>query len=83
MVANRLRKNLKRLNGWRRRHDVTCFRAYDADLPEYAAAIDVYQEEGGHARRFLHVLDLESAMQSAWSGLAADPSSAPLVSAGG
>jgi len=60
MVANRLRKNLKCLNGWRRRHDVTCFRAYDADLPEYAAAIDVYQEEGGRARRFLHVQEYQA-----------------------
>ncbi|MEZ5559979.1 MAG: bifunctional 23S rRNA (guanine(2069)-N(7))-methyltransferase RlmK/23S rRNA (guanine(2445)-N(2))-methyltransferase RlmL [Pseudomonadales bacterium] len=60
MVANRLRKNLKRLNGWRRRNDVTCFRAYDADLPEYAAAIDVYQEEGGRARRFLHVQEYQA-----------------------
>jgi 23S rRNA (guanine2445-N2)-methyltransferase / 23S rRNA (guanine2069-N7)-methyltransferase len=43
MVANRLRKNLKRLMPWLRREDVTCYRAYDADIPEYAAAIDVYE----------------------------------------
>jgi 23S rRNA (guanine2445-N2)-methyltransferase / 23S rRNA (guanine2069-N7)-methyltransferase len=43
MVANRLRKNLKRLTPWLRREDVTCYRAYDADIPEYAAAIDVYE----------------------------------------
>jgi 23S rRNA (guanine2445-N2)-methyltransferase / 23S rRNA (guanine2069-N7)-methyltransferase len=42
MVANRLRKNLKKLKSWRDRDGITCFRAYDADLPEYAAAIDVY-----------------------------------------
>ena len=46
MVANRLRKNLKKFKSWRAREDITCFRAYDADLPEYAAAIDVYEEEG-------------------------------------
>ncbi|MFT3762522.1 MAG: bifunctional 23S rRNA (guanine(2069)-N(7))-methyltransferase RlmK/23S rRNA (guanine(2445)-N(2))-methyltransferase RlmL [Pseudoxanthomonas sp.] len=55
MVANRLRKNLKKLKPWREREGVTCFRAYDADLPEYAAAIDVYAEDGGEARTFLHV----------------------------
>lgn len=55
MVANRLRKTLKHSVRWREREGVTCFRAYDADLPEYAAAIDVYQEDGGEARRFLHV----------------------------
>jgi 23S rRNA (guanine2445-N2)-methyltransferase / 23S rRNA (guanine2069-N7)-methyltransferase len=55
MVANRLRKTLKHSSRWREREGVTCFRAYDADLPEYAAAVDVYQEDGGEARRFLHV----------------------------
>src|SRR5690606_27386000 len=42
MVANRLRKNLRSLKKWREREGIACFRAYDADLPEYAAAIDVY-----------------------------------------
>ncbi|WP_101925361.1 MULTISPECIES: bifunctional 23S rRNA (guanine(2069)-N(7))-methyltransferase RlmK/23S rRNA (guanine(2445)-N(2))-methyltransferase RlmL [Luteimonas] len=42
MVANRLRKNLRKLKSWREREGVSCYRAYDADLPEYAAAIDVY-----------------------------------------
>ena len=55
MVANRLRKNLKKFKSWRAREDITCFRAYDADLPEYAAAIDVYEEDGGKRRTFLHV----------------------------
>jgi len=53
MVANRLRKNLKKLKAWREREDVDCFRAYDADLPEYAAAIDVYGTVDGDA--WLHV----------------------------
>jgi len=55
MVANRIRKNLKKFKGWRAREQVTCYRAYDADLPEYAAAIDVYEEDGGKRRTFLHV----------------------------
>jgi 23S rRNA (guanine2445-N2)-methyltransferase / 23S rRNA (guanine2069-N7)-methyltransferase len=42
MVANRLRKNLRKLKSWREREGVDAFRAYDADLPEYAAAVDVY-----------------------------------------
>jgi 23S rRNA (guanine2445-N2)-methyltransferase / 23S rRNA (guanine2069-N7)-methyltransferase len=54
MAANRLRKNLKRLKSWRERKGVSCYRLYDADLPEYSAAIDVYQESGGEARQFLH-----------------------------
>lgn len=44
MVANRIEKNLRRLKGWRKTESIECFRVYDADLPEYAAAIDVYPE---------------------------------------
>ena len=44
MFANRLRKNLKRLQKWRKQNGVECFRLYDADMPEYAVAIDVYGE---------------------------------------
>jgi 23S rRNA (guanine2445-N2)-methyltransferase / 23S rRNA (guanine2069-N7)-methyltransferase len=42
MFANRLRKNLKQLARWRKQEGVTCFRCYDADMPEYAFAVDVY-----------------------------------------
>jgi len=55
MVANRLRRNLRRLKSWLRREGVECFRAYDADLPEYAAAIDVYRTDEEEPRTFLHV----------------------------
>jgi 23S rRNA (guanine2445-N2)-methyltransferase / 23S rRNA (guanine2069-N7)-methyltransferase len=55
MVANRLRKNLRKLKAWRQREGVTCFRAYDADLPEYSAAIDVYETDEATPRNFLHV----------------------------
>ncbi len=46
MVANRLRKNQKHLHKRLEREGISCYRVYDADLPEYAAAIDVYE---GHA----------------------------------
>ncbi len=45
MFANRIRKNLKTLGRWARQEGVTCYRLYDADLPEYAVAVDVYQGE--------------------------------------
>lgn len=54
MVANRLRKNIARLKSWRAREGVTCWRAYDADIPEHAAAIDVYTAEPG-GEPWLHV----------------------------
>ena len=53
MVANRLRKNLKKFKAWREREGVTCFRAYDADIPEYACAVDVYTTTGDET--WLHV----------------------------
>lgn len=55
MLANRLRKNLRNLKSWRAREGVECFRAYDADLPEYAAAIDVYAEAVDPDALWLHV----------------------------
>lgn len=42
MVANRLRKNLKALKPWLKQGQTNCYRIYDADMPEYAAAIDFY-----------------------------------------
>jgi 23S rRNA (guanine2445-N2)-methyltransferase / 23S rRNA (guanine2069-N7)-methyltransferase len=42
MFANRLQKNLKLLGKWARREGVECYRVYDADMPEYAVAIDLY-----------------------------------------
>ena len=42
MFANRLRKNLKQLAAWVRRESIGCYRIYDADMPEYAFAIDLY-----------------------------------------
>ena len=44
MFANRLRKNLRHLGKWARREGVTCYRVYDADLPEYALAVDLYED---------------------------------------
>ena len=42
MFANRLQKNLKTLGKWAKKAGVECYRLYDADMPEYALAIDLY-----------------------------------------
>ncbi len=56
MFANRLRKNLDKLASWAKREQVSCFRVYDADMPEYAFAIDLYQSDpAGTAGRWLYV----------------------------
>ncbi|GAJ66545.1 RNA methylase [Edwardsiella piscicida] len=43
--ANRLRKNLKKFDKWARQEGLTCYRVYDADLPEYNVAVDRYGEK--------------------------------------
>ena len=55
MFANRLRKNLQRLRAWAAREHISCFRLYDADMPEYAFAIDQYVEANEQAHVHLQV----------------------------
>lgn len=43
MVVNRLKKNRKKIEKWANKHDIHCYRLYDADMPEYAFALDNYQ----------------------------------------
>ena len=42
--ANRLKKNLKKTMGWAKRENVSCFRVYDRDMPEYNVCIDLYEK---------------------------------------
>jgi 23S rRNA (guanine2445-N2)-methyltransferase / 23S rRNA (guanine2069-N7)-methyltransferase len=42
MVYNRIKKNQKQLSKWIKNESIGCYRVYDADIPEYAAAIDIY-----------------------------------------
>jgi 23S rRNA (guanine2445-N2)-methyltransferase / 23S rRNA (guanine2069-N7)-methyltransferase len=44
MVLNRLKKNQRRLDGWRKKSAISCYRLYDADIPEYAVAVDIYDQ---------------------------------------
>ncbi len=44
MFANRLQKNLKTLGKWAKKAGVECYRLYDADMPEYALAVDMYRD---------------------------------------
>jgi len=53
MFANRIRKNHKRLARWVKRENIDCYRLYDADMPEYAVAVDVYADK-------LHVAEYQA-----------------------
>ncbi|WOD07845.1 bifunctional 23S rRNA (guanine(2069)-N(7))-methyltransferase RlmK/23S rRNA (guanine(2445)-N(2))-methyltransferase RlmL [Marinomonas sp. GJ51-6] len=44
MFANRLQKNAKKMKKWVEKNKIQCYRVYDADMPEYAVAIDVYND---------------------------------------
>ncbi len=53
MFGNRIRKNRKRLSAWVKREQVECYRLYDADMPEYAVAIDIYGQ-------YVHVAEYQA-----------------------
>ncbi len=43
MFENRLKKNFKHLRKWARKNGISCYRVYDADIPQYSMAIDIYE----------------------------------------
>ena len=45
--AARLRKAAKERAKWARRSGITCYRVYDADLPDYALSVDVFEDVSG------------------------------------
>jgi len=48
MFANRLRKNFRELGRWAQREGIACYRLYDADMPEYSLAVDLYRSDELH-----------------------------------
>jgi len=60
-VSNRITKNARHLRKRLQKEAIGCYRIYDADLPEYAAAIDVYTAvdaddgAGSFPQTWLHV----------------------------
>ncbi len=45
MLANRLRKRQRHLRKWARRNDITCYRLYERDIPEFPLIVDWYDGE--------------------------------------
>lgn len=76
MFKNRLLKNLRTTGKWARKQKINAFRLYDADMPEFSMAIDVYQSRD--ADTWLHVqeyaapksVDKESSMERLREALA-------------
>ncbi len=42
--ANRIKKNKRKLKSWLKRESITAYRIYDQDLPNFAVAVDIYDE---------------------------------------
>ncbi|MDD7365652.1 MAG: bifunctional 23S rRNA (guanine(2069)-N(7))-methyltransferase RlmK/23S rRNA (guanine(2445)-N(2))-methyltransferase RlmL [Atopobiaceae bacterium] len=48
--ADRLWKVARERRKWAKREDVSCYRVYDTDLPDYAVSIELYQGAGEQGR---------------------------------
>ena len=59
-LRNRLRKNARHLQRWAARNDVSCYRIYDADLPEFSFALDRYQSEISPAVDWYHLQEYKA-----------------------
>lgn len=55
--TRRLRKVAKLRRKWAQREGVTCYRVYDADLPDYSAAIDLYEGSATTPGRWLVIAE--------------------------
>ncbi len=60
MFRNRLLKNMKQIQKWTRKEAVTCYRIYDADLPDYSAAIDIYESATVPGEKWVCVQEYEA-----------------------
>jgi 23S rRNA (guanine2445-N2)-methyltransferase / 23S rRNA (guanine2069-N7)-methyltransferase len=69
-LQNRLRKNARHLQRWAQRNGVTCYRVYDADLPEFAFSLDRYQSDVAPGQQWFHLQEYQ-APASIDAGLAA------------
>ncbi len=58
MLKNRIKKNARHLRKRAEREGIDCWRVYDADLPEYASAIDIYRTQAGDV--YLHVQEYQA-----------------------
>ena len=59
MFMNRLRKNRKALKRYIADGPVSCYRLYDKDMPEYAFAVDIYEEKWCHLQEYAAPAQIE------------------------
>ena len=59
-LRNRLAKNARHLQRWAARNNVSCYRIYDADLPEFSFALDRYQSEIATEVEWYHLQEYQA-----------------------
>jgi len=59
-LQNRLRKNAKHLQRWAQRNDISCYRVYDADLPEFAFSLDRYHSDVTAGLEWFHLQEYQA-----------------------
>jgi len=65
--ANRLSKVQKHIGKWARKQEITCYRVYDDDMPDFPFAIDQY-EDIAHVSEYARPHGLEPDEHAAWLG---------------
>ena len=59
-LRNRLSKNARHIQRWANRNGVSCYRVYDADLPEFSFALDRYQSEIAPEVEWFHLQEYQA-----------------------
>ncbi|MCK5665925.1 MAG: bifunctional 23S rRNA (guanine(2069)-N(7))-methyltransferase RlmK/23S rRNA (guanine(2445)-N(2))-methyltransferase RlmL [Thiotrichaceae bacterium] len=59
-LRNRLIKNNKHISRWAKRTGVNCYRIYDADLPEFAFALDKYSNALNPDQAWYHLSEYQA-----------------------
>ncbi|TVQ97652.1 MAG: hypothetical protein EA398_14280 [Deltaproteobacteria bacterium] len=65
MLANRLRRNERRLKPWRLQREISCYRVYDRDIPEIPLQVDRYGD-ALHVATMLRPDEEERAESTPW-----------------
>ncbi len=59
-LRNRLNKNARHLQRWARKNAISCYRLYDADLPEFSFALDRYQSDITPSIEWFHLQEYQA-----------------------
>lgn len=68
--AARLAKSARARRKWARREDVSCYRVYDRDLPEYSCSVDLYHGAGQNEGKLYAVVAEYAAPKSVDAAIA-------------